>query len=215
MARPQGQSRVPPPPSDRRVNTGTVSVPPPGRRQHDAGGWVHRRPIGSGRGGAVVVVRGRESRPHGEGRQRYREGMDAVMAADAPVNIGAPPVREFPVAWVSQIQAKLHGWAVADPGRRFDDLFNLVHDPATLMVAWAPGRGEPGCPLGGIGRPDGRLGRDRDRASRSSWTTCVTSCGRAPSSAAGAGTEDPQTRRAGNYAGWVSRPSPTGSCRLR
>ena len=58
------------------------------------------------------------------------------MVADAPVNIGAPPVREFPVAWVSQIQAKLHGWAVADPGRRFDDLFNLVHDPATLMVAW-------------------------------------------------------------------------------
>jgi RNA-directed DNA polymerase len=26
--------------------------------------------------------------------------------------------------------------AAADPGRRFDDLFNLVHDPATLIVAW-------------------------------------------------------------------------------
>jgi RNA-directed DNA polymerase len=51
------------------------------------------------------------------------------------VNIG-PPIREFPVAWVSQIQAKLHRWAAADPGRRFDDLFNLVCDPATLMVAW-------------------------------------------------------------------------------
>lgn len=34
------------------------------------------------------------------------------------------------------MQAKLHRWAAADPGRRFDDLFNLVHDPATLMVAW-------------------------------------------------------------------------------
>ena len=34
------------------------------------------------------------------------------------------------------MQAKLHRWAVADPGRRFDDLFNLVHDPATLIVAW-------------------------------------------------------------------------------
>jgi RNA-directed DNA polymerase len=51
------------------------------------------------------------------------------------VNIG-PPVREFPVAWVSQIQAKLHRWAAADSDRRFDDLFNLVCDPATLTVAW-------------------------------------------------------------------------------
>lgn len=34
------------------------------------GGWVHRRLIGPGWGGAAVVVRGRESRSHGEGRQR-------------------------------------------------------------------------------------------------------------------------------------------------
>jgi RNA-directed DNA polymerase len=34
------------------------------------------------------------------------------------------------------MQAKLHRWAVADPGRRFDDLFNLVHDPETLVAAW-------------------------------------------------------------------------------
>ena len=34
------------------------------------------------------------------------------------------------------MQAKLHRWAAADPGRRFDDLFNLVHDPVTLIVAW-------------------------------------------------------------------------------
>jgi RNA-directed DNA polymerase len=34
------------------------------------------------------------------------------------------------------MQVKLHRWAAADPGRRFDDLFNLVHDPATLIVAW-------------------------------------------------------------------------------
>ena len=34
------------------------------------------------------------------------------------------------------MQAKLHRWAVADTGRRFDDLFNFVHDPATLIVAW-------------------------------------------------------------------------------
>jgi len=34
------------------------------------------------------------------------------------------------------MQAKLHRWAAADPGRRFDDLFNFVHDPATLIVAF-------------------------------------------------------------------------------
>lgn len=34
------------------------------------------------------------------------------------------------------IQTKLHRWAINDPGRRFDDLFNLVCDPAFLTVAW-------------------------------------------------------------------------------
>ncbi len=45
----------------------------------------------------------------------------------------------------SAMQAKLHQWAVSDPGRRFDDLFNLVYDPALLVVAWRrdPGRGDP------------------------------------------------------------------------
>ena len=37
---------------------------------------------------------------------------------------------------VSEMQAKLHRWAAADPGRRFDDLFNLVRDPAALLLAW-------------------------------------------------------------------------------
>ncbi|HSS23954.1 MAG TPA: group II intron reverse transcriptase/maturase [Mycobacterium sp.] len=34
------------------------------------------------------------------------------------------------------MQAKLHRWAAADADRRFDDLFNFVHDPATLAVAF-------------------------------------------------------------------------------
>ena len=37
---------------------------------------------------------------------------------------------------VLEIQAKLHRWARDDPHRRFDDLFNLVADPAFLLVAW-------------------------------------------------------------------------------
>ncbi len=60
------------------------------------------------------------------------------MAKDALVNTDAPPeaVPMGPSERVSRMQTKLHRWAVADPGRCFDDLFNLVHDPATLKVAW-------------------------------------------------------------------------------
>jgi len=42
------------------------------RSQREPLGWAHRRPTDPGWGGAVVVVRGRESRSHGEGRQRLR-----------------------------------------------------------------------------------------------------------------------------------------------
>ena len=62
------------------------------------------------------------------------------MPKDAPVNAGAHADAEAEMAAaverVSGIQIKLHRWAVADAGRRFDDLFNLVCDPATLLVAW-------------------------------------------------------------------------------
>ena len=33
-------------------------------------------------------------------------------------------------------QLKLHRWAKNEPVRRFDDVFNLVCDRATLLVAW-------------------------------------------------------------------------------
>src|SRR4051812_36521063 len=54
---------------------------------------------------------------------------DALDETDAEVRAGRR-------RRVLEMQAKLHRWAAADPGRRFDDLFNLVHDPATLIVAW-------------------------------------------------------------------------------
>lgn len=37
---------------------------------------------------------------------------------------------------VRRMQAKLHWWAIRDPDRVFEDLHNLVHDPAFLMHAW-------------------------------------------------------------------------------
>lgn len=51
---------------------------------------------------------------------------------------------------VLEIQAKLHQWARSDPGRRFDDLYNLVCDPAFLRVAWYRVRGNRGARSAGV-----------------------------------------------------------------
>ena len=69
------------------------------------------------------------------------------MPQDAPPNGGA----RVP-AWdrVAGMQAKLHRWAAADPGRRFDDLFNFVHDPATLFVAFCRVAGNQGANTPGV-----------------------------------------------------------------
>src|SRR6476660_1871702 len=69
------------------------------------------------------------------------------MPQDAPPNGSA----QVP-AWdrVSGMQTKLHRWAAADPGRRFDDLFNFVHDPATLIVAFDGVAGNTGANTPGV-----------------------------------------------------------------
>ncbi len=51
---------------------------------------------------------------------------------------------------VREIQTKLHQWAGDAPHRRFDDLFNLVADPAFLLVAWARVRGNKGARTAGV-----------------------------------------------------------------
>ena len=51
---------------------------------------------------------------------------------------------------VREIQTKLHRWARDDPHRRFDDLYNLVADPAFLLVAWARVRGNKGARTAGV-----------------------------------------------------------------
>ncbi|MFE9959233.1 group II intron reverse transcriptase/maturase [Micromonospora sp. NPDC005299] len=70
------------------------------------------------------------------------------------MNTGAPPS-----GWpelgqaerrVLEIQAKLHRWAGEDEARRFDDLFNLVTDPAFLMVAWERVRTNKGARTAGV-----------------------------------------------------------------
>lgn len=51
---------------------------------------------------------------------------------------------------VLEIQTKLHRWAIDDPHRRFDDLYNLVCDPAFLVVAWNRVRGNKGARTPGV-----------------------------------------------------------------
>ena len=65
------------------------------------------------------------------------------------MNTDAPwPSLEEAEARVLGIQTKLHQWANDAPDRRFDDLYNLVCDPAFLTVAWS------GCGvIGEHGRP--------------------------------------------------------------
>ena len=57
---------------------------------------------------------------------------------------------------VHRMQTKLHQWAAADRSRRFDDLYNLVCDPAFLVVAWARVRRNKGARSAGV---DGRTPR--------------------------------------------------------
>ena len=79
------------------------------------------------------------------------------MPEDAPVNIGAmlrTPYRAE--RRVLGIHTKLHSWAKADPGRRFDDLFNLVADPAFIVAAWIRVRENRGSRTAGV---DGRTAR--------------------------------------------------------
>jgi RNA-directed DNA polymerase len=67
------------------------------------------------------------------------------------MNISAPwPCLDEAKARVLGLQTKLHQWAGNDPGRCFDDLANLVYDPAFLTVAWSRVRSNKGARTAGI-----------------------------------------------------------------
>jgi RNA-directed DNA polymerase len=67
------------------------------------------------------------------------------------VNIGEPwPDSDAAWARVLGMQTKLHQWATDDPERRFDDLYNLVYDPAFLVVGWERVRGNRGARSAGV-----------------------------------------------------------------
>ena len=74
----------------------------------------------------------------GKGGSERKQKKVNVMSDDAPVNVGASGWSSDARAYlgVRRMQTKLHCWAVTDGDRRFDDLYNLVCDPAFLTVAW-------------------------------------------------------------------------------
>ncbi|MFC0532027.1 group II intron reverse transcriptase/maturase [Phytohabitans kaempferiae] len=70
------------------------------------------------------------------------------MNTDAPSS--EPLLLSVAERRVLEIQTKLHRWAMNDPHRRFVDLYNLVCDPAFLLVAWDRVRGNKGARTAGV-----------------------------------------------------------------
>jgi hypothetical protein len=117
-------------------------------------------------------------------------------ARSSSLNSGAPwPTPKLSEARVLGIQRKLHKWAKVDQARRFNDLHNLVCDPATLLMAWQRVRGQP--------RVAFRRCRWADRPRDRGHAECRGVPGNAPRGAAsgnvsavtGQGAGDPETQR--------------------
>lgn len=67
------------------------------------------------------------------------------------MNTGARwPTPEEAEATVLRMQTKLHRWAGEDHGRQFDDLYNLVYDPAFLLAGWLRVRNNKGARSAGV-----------------------------------------------------------------
>ena len=75
----------------------------------------------------------------------------ARLGRRSPVDTGASwPTPEEAGARVLHHQRKLHKWASTDNDKRFRDLWTLVCDPATLLVAWRRVRDNKGSRTAGI-----------------------------------------------------------------
>ena len=67
------------------------------------------------------------------------------------MNTRAPwPAVDVAAARVLKIQTRLHQWAIDNPMRRFDDLDNLITDPAFLLMAWRRVKGNRGARTAGV-----------------------------------------------------------------
>src|SRR3954447_10482432 len=87
--------------------------------------WAWRSPRSSPRAGKPSAWRRRTAGPRRE-TPFGRSGVKTLAPLDTAL------AAERVLGW----QTKLHRWAAQDELARFGDLFNLVCDPATLLVAW-------------------------------------------------------------------------------
>ena len=96
----------------------------------------------------------RPGEPATWGRATAKGQEVTVRSEDASVNTGAAGWPSYGQAFVAvrRIQNKLHCWAAADRGRRFDDLYNLVWDPTVLTVAWERVAGNMEARTAGVDR---------------------------------------------------------------
>jgi RNA-directed DNA polymerase len=76
---------------------------------------------------------------------------------NTPALLDAKLAEERVLGW----QTKLHRWAVGDEQQRFGDLFNLVCDPATLLVAWERVKRNRGSKTAGV---DGQTRKQIEQA---------------------------------------------------
>ncbi len=195
------------------VNMGTVITLPATSRA------VRCRESSSSADG-VVAGRSPRSSPRAGKPSTWRKGGSEFAGRlwngrRSPVNTDASwPTAELAKARVLRIQTKLHQWATDDPDRRFDDLYNLVDDPAVLVDAWARVRSNRGALLGRGGRAYRSSHHDRCGRARLPCRSCEM-ISRPAGFAREAVREgdDPQARRQISPAGHRDRARPGGAGR--
>src|SRR5262249_59059586 len=80
------------------------------------------------RGGASVVVRARESRAHGEGRQQMR-------THPAPLGKAMYVAFKLDLSWLQTEQRKLYARSMQSAEYVFQKLWGLITDPRNLRLA--------------------------------------------------------------------------------
>ena len=187
------------------VNVGTISGPPSPPPSQGGDGQARRRLMAPGWDGGSVVVRGRESRPHGEGTQRVQQRRTG-NGRSAPVNTDDLwPDLDEAESQVLRMQAKLHQWATDSPDRRFGDLYNLVCRSRLPRGGVASGAGQSWGTVGRSRRSETELHplrrRDARRAARGPQGPAL----HAPSRE---GTDDPEGERQAPPPRHPDRPGP-------
>jgi len=108
--------------------------------------------------GASIVVRARESRVHGEGRQ----GVGTLLKTEErPVDTG----HQVEQAWLLSVQKKLYQWSREHPGEQYRELWGWFSNPCNLRCAWQRIATNKGKRTPGIdGRTVGSIRRDEGEA---------------------------------------------------